>query len=245
VGIVFVDDREGSAELEELLPDSLLVHLDYADAMFEGNGPDGPVSIGIERKKIEDLIGSMETGRLSGHQIPGLLNDYYRSYLIVEGRWKANLTSGQLMVMKSKPGSKPFWMPIQHGTRTYQASGIWNYLTTIEVMTGIMIRLTSDLRDTAHVIMQLADWWGRPWKSHHSHLSLHKPPPPTADLRPPTLLRKIASELPGIGWQKSLHVESHFGSVNAMIAASVKEWTEVQGIGKTLANAIWSLLHTA
>ncbi len=52
------------------------------------------------------------------------------------------------------------------------------------------------------------------------------------------MLRRVAKELPGIGWERSLAVEKHFVSVLAMMLAKSPEWEKVDGIGKTLAQKI-------
>ena len=73
--------------MADLIKDSIIVRMDYGDAMVTGNGPCGQVDIGIERKRIGDLVNSITTGRLSGHQLPGLLAQYYKVYIIVEGMY--------------------------------------------------------------------------------------------------------------------------------------------------------------
>jgi len=87
-----LDYRTGSGELEKLfLPYGIKVNrtkLEFGDLAFEGRGPHGACSIVIERKRITDLIQSMESRRLSGHQLPGMAERYDYCYLIVEGIWR-------------------------------------------------------------------------------------------------------------------------------------------------------------
>ena len=94
---VQVDDRVGS---RELLPELKRLHipaekvrLPFADAAFEGNGPAGPVKVGIERKTIYDLMQSMTTGRLSAHQLPGLVQNFDHRWIVVEGPSRPAKTS--------------------------------------------------------------------------------------------------------------------------------------------------------
>jgi len=54
----------------------------------------------------------------------------------------------------------------------------------------------------------------------------------------PSLARRVAAELPGIGIGKSGAVADHFKTVRKMVEADEQEWTEVAGIGKTLAKKI-------
>src|SRR5258708_669111 len=59
--------------------------LKFGDFSFFGKGPDGPIAIGIELKTVNDFVSSMLSGRLAGHQIPGLLENYQRAYVVIEG----------------------------------------------------------------------------------------------------------------------------------------------------------------
>src|SRR5271166_1849574 len=64
--------------------------LHAGDFSFLGNGPnDEPWTIGIERKRMRDMVNSIRGGRFSGEQLPKLLN-YDRAYLIFESRWKTD-----------------------------------------------------------------------------------------------------------------------------------------------------------
>ena len=218
--MICVDNRAGSKELADLIPDSILVELPFGDVSFEGNGPDGKVEIGIERKRIGDLVNSIATGRLSGHQIPGMLQVYYRSYLVVEGVWRESV--------------------MNRGGRGFSVAGIIAYLSTMEVIAGIIIKKTKDISETADLIQILHNWWGKKWKDHKSHLAIYKPPPIAAwlSLGQPSLIRRIASELPHIGLRRSIEVEKRFRSVKELMEAKEEEWTEIEGVGGVTAREI-------
>lgn len=233
--MIFVDDRQGSRELADLVTDGILTRLEFGDAMFMGNGPEGNVDIGVERKTIGDLINSVTTGRLSGHQLPGLLSSYYKVYLMVEGVWRGNRNTDALEVKRNKG-----WRELERGRRRFRASDVWMYLTTLEVMTGVETRITYDMAHTCQIIEYLSKWWGKEWESHKGHLQMHKGGPPTALVRPgkPSLIRRMAAELPLIGWGRSLEVEKRFGSVEEMVMAGEEDWMEIEGIGKTTARQV-------
>ena len=114
--MIQIDERTGSAELQSLFPPgvpTIVGRLEFGDFAFLGNGPeDEPVSIGVERKGIRDLLNSMVTGRLVGHQLIGLVNNYHYVYIVVEGLWRFNPTDG-MMEEHSNGG----WVPIQLGSR--------------------------------------------------------------------------------------------------------------------------------
>ena len=48
----------------------------------------------------------------------------------------------------------------------------------------------------------------------------------------------MAHQFPNVGWERSIAVEKHFGSIRAMINADEKEWMQIEGIGKVTARKI-------
>ena len=77
--MILIDSRIGSVEFEKQLPKDIaqVTQLEYADFMFNGLGPNNEIwSIGVERKAIGDLISCMFDNRFTGHQLPGLQNEY-------------------------------------------------------------------------------------------------------------------------------------------------------------------------
>jgi hypothetical protein len=73
-----------------------------ADVMFLGRGAgDTSLRVGIEIKKITDLIGSLSSGRLQATQLPALVELYDVRWLVVYGRWRRNPESGALQTMRS------------------------------------------------------------------------------------------------------------------------------------------------
>lgn len=236
--MILVDRREG--ELVELIEDGVQVELDFGDACWQGNGPDGEVTIGMERKRIGDLLNSIATGRLSGHQLPGLLESYYRAYLIVEGEWKEDPVTGEIKIHKwGKQWSNP------PGGRTWKAKDVIHYLSSLEVITGILVKYSHSMWETAQTVNHLYSWWQKKWEWHRSHLQLHKFQPSSAFLRPgkASLLRRMVTELPGIGFDRARNVEEFFGSIEAMFFAEIEEWQEIEGIGKVTAKMVWEALH--
>src|ERR1035437_1042749 len=93
--MILVDRRIGSNDLLAPLKaarfEVQLVELEVGDIAFEGKGPNGTtLNVGVELKVLGDRINSLRTGRLAGHQLPGLLKPYDYAWLLVEGQWRAN-----------------------------------------------------------------------------------------------------------------------------------------------------------
>lgn len=244
--MIQIDDRQGSAELAPMFPPGVPVvvsRLEYGDFAFIGRGPeDEPVSVGVERKAMKDLLNSMVTGRLSGHQLVGLVNTYHYVYIIVEGMWRFNPNDGML---EERAGIN--WIPIQLGSRRFMAKEVLGFLHTLMVKTGVMVFYTNSRKETAQVVNVLYGWWvNKTFDEHTAHLGLvkrHQSGDNAVELVKAPLLRRVAAELPGVGWQKSREVARYFTSVLEMSLASEREWRQIPGIGKTLAKRIMGQIN--
>jgi len=235
--VITLDDRVGSRELLQYFPKGLatLNRLEYADACFIGNGPNNePWNIGIERKGLRDLLNSMVTGRLSGHQLIGLLNSYDVVYLVVEGLWRGDPVNGILQYRQGK-----HWTSVSLGSRQFMKRDLDGFVNTLMVMGAVLVRETMSSRETASLITNLYHWWSKPWEDHKSHVSLHKSRY-RSSIMPvkPSVLRSVASELPGVGWELSGRVEKHFSNILEMALADVSDWVQIKGIGKRTAQKV-------
>lgn len=241
--MIIVDDRAGSNRFPALLrPLGLKVvlgRLEYGDFSWLGEGPGGaPVTIGVEHKRLDDLLQSITTGRFAGHQLPGLLQSYDHTYLIIEGLWRPCPTSGLLQVRAGRD-----WVDQGRGARRWMYRDIEHWIMTMELKGGVIVRRTSTSDETARLLHALYGWWSKGWDDHRSHLVLsqahainrsHDP----ALLSKPSLVRRVANELPGIGWDRSAAVASHFPTVLDMVLATPKDWAKVPGIGKTTSTRV-------
>lgn len=234
--MITIDNRIGSKEFLPLFPpgSAKLGSLQYGDFMFVGNGPEGiPVGVGVERKQVREIAGTILDGRLVGHQLPGLLASYHTSYLVVEGRWRC----GHSGLLEEKRGKD--WRTVEVGTRRFMATDLIKFLTTLELMAGIKVRKTEDKKATVVEVLGIHSWWtGKRWEDHSSHLAIPSPHLETTSFIKASLLQDLAFRLPGIGWKRSLAVEAHFGSIRGMFNAEEKEWREIEGVGKEMARRI-------
>ena len=53
----------------------------------------------------------------------------------------------------------------------------------------------------------------------------------------------MVSKLPGLGVNKAIAVTRHFRSPSRILSATIKEWMEVPGIGKTIANTVVDFIN--
>ena len=232
--MILVDDRVGSRELMRYLPPQLaeLTRLQFGDAMFLGNGPDGPLHIGVEVKAIGDMLKSIVDGRFAGHQLPGLLRDFHVVYLIVEGKYRPQKDTGLLQIPW-----RSTWVDADFGAKRWMHRDLDGFLTTMEMKFAIKIRRTYDRIESARVIQDLHHWWtDKEWEEHHSGHAFDISQQPV--LLPASVMCRIAAQLKGIGWTRAHAVEKHFASVIDMILAPEHEWRRVPGVGKKVAAGV-------
>lgn len=214
------------APLVQVGADTELTQLEYGDAAFIGKGPKCDVMVGVERKTIRDLIQSMTTGRLSGHQLPGLVEHYAYRWLLVEGRYRES-TEG-LIEIPWKTG----WETVR-----LRYDALDHFLLTLQLRGGISVMRTFDLRESAAWLARLHSWWTKKeWREHRSHLALHQPSD-AGMWHKPGLVHRMAAQLPGID-EKARDVAQVFKTVKAMVDAEESEWRTIPGIGKVTAQRV-------
>ncbi len=241
--MIRLDYRTGSGELEKLFqPWGVKVvksKLDFGDADFFGNGPTGLCNIVVERKRITDLIASMQSRRLSGHQLPGMAEQYDYCYLIVEGIWRPG-NDGELEIHDGA------WS-VGHGKALHYRA-VDNYLSTLELQAGVIYRRTATPRETVATIVDLHHYWNdKPWLEHKAHTAVYAPAEAgrgrrlSLAPRSISLVEKMAMQLPGVD-ARGREVAKRFKTVREMVLATEREWLEVEGIGKLGAKKIMTAL---
>jgi len=240
---LFLDSRVGSVELTRHLKVAHEVtQLKFGDIAFTGWGPEGEVwSIGIERKALRDLANSIQSGRLSGHQLIGLLDWYHVVYVVVEGTYRVRNN-----VIEIPEGRH--WRPLQgklNPGHTFGYVEIANYLNTLAVITGVKIWFTESLEATATWVRHTYFWWQKRFEEHKAHLNFVIGPqmPRRMRLTRPTIEQCMFKELPGVGWEKASELVKAFPTIEELMAAGPKDLIKVPGIGKVLANSIYQQLH--
>jgi ERCC4-type nuclease len=225
VEVILVDKRAGSEELiVGLEARGLTVEattLDYGDVAFTGRGEGKKtLDIGIEFKKVGELIQSIRDGRFAGHQLPGLTGErkmYDHAWLLVE--WGKEEVRGGNICFYQRRGWRVL-MPLSE----YQ-----KHLLTYELLGGIHVQSTSNRRATLAWLVSLYRWWtDRPLDGHTSHLAVHQPAV-FGELSP---FRKAVTSWPGIGRKLSRGVETAFRrndrpSLRAAVNAPAEKWAAI------------------
>lgn len=233
--MIKVSDADGSRELFPLFHDGCsLEHLEHGDFTFYGIWEDDEVvSVCIERKRLLDLIQCMHDGRHMD-QVRAAANagfDFMFVFFEIDiGEYRIDPDRDLQWVHKGRNGQ---WYPLKPKVDFIRTE---NYLNQLELYLGVRRRDTLGPMQTVASVMALHDMFQLPPSEHKSLERFRVMAPPRLDLLgKPTLLRRVAKELPGIGWDRSQAVEDKFGSVLKMTEASVEDWESILGIGPTTA----------
>lgn len=229
--MLLVESSVGSRELLDRIralgvPAELAPGID-SDFQWIGNGEDGPVLVGVERKTIQDFLNSMRERRLEGVQLPKMVNCYDRIYLIIEGTYRKGL-DGWLEI----PVKGGEWRPAK-GNHRYSESD--TFLCRLEEMWGVRAWRTFDERETAAVLANRYMWWQEEWLDHRPLRTVYAPEPerknerrhkPLGFQEAPSLAEKWAAQLPGVDG-RAVEIAARFKSARHMAMADEAEWLQL------------------
>jgi hypothetical protein len=227
--VIILDYRRGSGELEEPLQAlGLEVHktqtpdeLPFGDIAFEGRGEqEKPVQVGIEFKKLEELVGSLRSNRLQGHQAPGMQESFDFRYLLIEGELIYD-KRGHLLKRVGRRDFKPIAGMMGVGE-------LLKRIFVLHLKWGLNPIWSRTRRDSLKFIEMLYRvWTDQALDEHKSHLGIYQPPA----IVPVSAFRQTVSSalFPGISLRKSLAVERAFGgSLRKAATANAKTWAGIE-----------------
>lgn len=191
---LLVDDRAGSRDLITLPPVSDLAELcrlESGDAALVGNGPDGPVLVGVELKSLADLLTSFDNGRLQATQIPAMEVAYDVRWVLYYGRFRCG-RDGKLETLERcrrgdqadvmlrtdqpKAGARkpvewePYtWKPYRLGNKGDGRTVPFGFLKAAMIelaVLGFDADYVVDLEEAAQWLGVLYRWWSKPWHEH-------------------------------------------------------------------------------
>ncbi len=236
---LLVDNRAGSHELVKPLRKLGLpveeTRLESADVMFEGRGEGGkPVLIGVEYKKLGELVQALRTERLQGHQLLKMQAAYDFNYLLIEGEVLYG-PSGILVQPSGYRRGQTRPIPGKMGVAELRKR-----LHVLHLCGGLNTLWSGSLADTCSQLSSLYRvWTDCALDEHKSHIAIYRPPA----LVPISQFRTFVQSLDGISFGTSKAIETHFnGSIKAAVNASREEWIKIEGIGTKLATRITETL---
>lgn len=209
-------------------------NLEFGDACFEGNGPDGSVLVGIERKGLHDLINCIEDARLSGHQLIGMRDMYAVRILMVEAHWKPHDDSG--ILMEGFSGGTAWGYYGGRNAQRTMYSKVKRYLQSVS-LSGTIVDYSRDPFHTAYNIGEWFHYFQKKWSGHTSLLEMQKVAIPALTGKP-SLVRKWAVDLDDIGVKLSEDAEKLFKTPIALATADETDWLKLRGVGVPTAQKI-------
>lgn len=230
--MLLVDERAGSKDLLKPLLDAglsaELAMLEFGDVAFLGRGEKGAdLWVGVEFKELSELGDAINSGRLPGHQLPGMVRTYERRYLLVEGQWRTN-DEGRLMRYdrrRQRFGAilgMPPAVEVQKRLMTYATRG------------GLAYWGTEDRRQTIDWLTTLYHFWtDRALDEHKSHIAIYNRDVDARLLQPTNQFRQTVSTFPGVGREFLDGAEKKFkGRVQRAVLADPGQWAEVVATDK-------------
>lgn len=214
----------------------------YGDFAFEGNGPDGPVTVGIERKSLHDMLNCIDDGRLSGHQLVGMrkMYDPVPPIVLLEGHWRPHDPNG--MLMEGFNGGYS-WGPVRHRKQGTMYHKLYRYLISMS-LSGVIITPSRDIFHSAFNVCEWYQYFQKRWLDHTSMQEMHTLAIPALNGKPP-LVRKWANDLTDIGTKLSADAERMFKKPIALANADEQEWLRIPGVGvktaQQIVREVWGL----
>jgi hypothetical protein len=225
---ILIDDREDTDLIARLLQLNVpvsVVRLEFGDVAIQSSTG---LLIGYERKRVSDLVNSMQDRRLAGHQLKGMRDTYDRVELIVEG----NYLPGAGGVIEVPNGGNQ-WKPLLYGPKSIDYRQIDSYLYSQYEMGGVGVWRTRNLNETAYMIASRWSWWQKDYELHKSHDVIYSNNP-TVQKRgavhvhhgAPNPVTLWAAQIPGLD-SKAWDVGKHFTSPYHMATATPEEWSSL------------------
>ena len=224
---VLIDRRTGSKDLAALLPKGYaeLTDLEFGDAVVVGNGPDGPVTEAFERKRLDDAMQCVDTGRFAGGQLIGLREAYDVVWLVIEDEIRANPDNGLLQrvfkreIVFVKNGvycEKVFWSDVKVGKRRRTTwRDFYHWLLSMRHVGGVdLIAFTRNARETADLIWTVNTWRQKDWKQHKSTKVFNRAHgvKGSALFKPPRVM-EFAGRFDGIGYDTAAAIADRYASL--------------------------------
>lgn len=191
-----------------------LAKMPFGDFWFWGHGPSGRCKIGVERKTLSEIVSAIGDNRFIGHQLPGLLKAYAYTFIVIEGDRYIDPKSGLL-----NPLALSFLPRRAHVYQTVQ-----KFELTLMLKGGVRVVYTKNKTHTALFVRALHDWFSERWAAHKSVYQVEEDKPDQAILSDRTMKRKVANQLTGLAWTRSLKADAYFRSIVEMVNASAEEW---------------------
>lgn len=236
--MILVDSATGSRELLPIIQrigeEAKLQNMEYGDFVFSGNGPHGEIDIGIERKALHDMLHCIDDARLAGFQSHGMRTMFKIRIVILEGFYKPHDNEG--ILMESRDGYK-YW-PCKYRTKPPLYSKLYNYILSLS-LSGLLVIHSRDPYQTAFNVVETYRYFQKKWTDHTAMQEIQTFALSEVMGRP-SLCRRWAAQVDGIGVKLSADVDRQFRTGRMMALASPSDWASIRGLSMSTAERIVS-----
>lgn len=218
--MILIDSRDGSKDLIEPLearglPVKREINLP-TDVAFVGRGVEGaPLLVGIEHKKVEDLMKSLRDNRLNKQNEKMQEAGFDIRFLFIVGSQRFD-KQGRML----KRAGRTTWRPIPgigHGE-------IIKRLYSLQFCTGLVWQWFEYSSGAVKAIELLyRTLTDKDLDQHTSHLAAYEP----GRIVPMSQMRRTLCTLPGISQQFSRAAEKKFGTLRTAFKACPTDWAEL------------------
>lgn len=230
--MIYVTESPNDSDLASALGSlAIVAPIPHGDCVFFGvaEGRDN-IRVCIERKKVHDIAACMTDGRYLAQAQAAHGAGFEYLVLIIEGLMRPSRRDG----MVETPRGAGWVAMLPHTSY----SRLNTYLDEVSLYMGVLVKRSASVTETAAQIKSLWQMFQRPPSEHQSLKKIYSSELQHTLLSRPSLVRRMAKELPGIGWDRSLAVDEHFCSVVAMVGAGEGEWASLAGIGPKTAKRV-------
>lgn len=204
------------------------------DACFSGVGDKGKsILVCVERKHAGDMVSCILNGRYL-HQLQTAKENGADVFVLVLEAPQLRSSPEDGILEQLNWGISPktlhrcqVWEPVKP---TITFSRFDQYLTEVQYLAGVIFKRTSTVQETAAVVKALWVNFQTPPDEHNSLHSVFHQPRQGVLLMKPSLARRVASELPHIGWEWSATVAEKFPTVSDMVSATVEDWARLEHV---------------
>lgn len=226
-------------------PTALPKHLKSGDFYFSGEGPTGSCLIGVERKRIKDMLSSIRLGRLS-EQLVDLVKHYEYPFLILEGTFRTNWLSGELEDRYGRDYS-----PVYVGKSTFLGLELESALSSIMATLPVRYIRTRTERETVEWLVSLNHAFQSPWDKQLAKVTAIHQPQEYASVGKASTVRRFAYSFSGLGWDRSGVIDQNYSTVWDVVSTNpecscirpAKDYQKLPGFGKVLSQKVWDQIH--
>lgn len=241
--LVTTDKRDdylaaGLADIADRAP------ISYGD--FQGAGVDDharPVRYVGDVKRLTDLVHCV----LGGHhiaQVQKAREAGFAHVFVIAELHEHGMRASRDGTLQVRYGERTDWR--DHQPRVAYVR-VFDYLEQLALICGVQVRTSGSRAETCARARSIWRYFQKPPGEHNAtklfFSAAGERPPGEWSYARPSLLRRTAKELEGVGWERSRVIDSAYGSVEELARKTPAQLQALDGIGDELARNIWSQLR--